>query len=167
LKINPTLHVATSVKDPPATLADAIAAAEAFGNAEAEEELSEGDLQILDAEFATIMPSSARLALLLALRTAQRRLSVVSALKASFRSHPTFGKPHRPAFGHHCRQRQRLRIHRAVRQGRQRGSEQLCAIVGPLGTVRPAQRKLQQIWLARKVCWILRTCYALISAGSE
>ena len=76
-------------------------------------------------------------------------------------------KPHRPAFGRHRRQRRRLRIHRAVRQGRQRGSEQLCAIVGPLGTVRPAQRKLQQIWLARKVCWILRTCYALISAGSE
>src|SRR5665647_1669792 len=51
--------------------------------------------------------------------------------------------PHRPAFGRHRRQRRRLRIHRAVRQGRQRGSEQLCAIVGPLGTVRPAQRKLQ------------------------
>ena len=85
LKINPTLHVATSVKDPPAMLADAIAEAEAFGSAEAEEEFTVEELRILEAELATVMPPSARLALQLALRTLQRRLTVVSALKASFR----------------------------------------------------------------------------------
>jgi hypothetical protein len=91
LKINPTLHVATSVKDPPAMLADAIAAAEALGSAEAEEEFTVEELRILGEELATVMPPSARLALQLAFRTLQRRLTVVSALKASFRPHPVYG----------------------------------------------------------------------------
>jgi integrase len=83
--------VATTVKDRPAMLADAIAAAEAFASAEAEEEISEADLHVLAAELETVTPPSARLALQLALRTAQRRLTVASALKASFRPHDQFG----------------------------------------------------------------------------
>jgi integrase len=91
LKVNPAKDVATSIKDRPAMLADAIAAAAAFDNAEAEEEISEKDLHVLDAELANVMPPSARLALQLALRTVQRRLTVVSALKASFRPHGQYG----------------------------------------------------------------------------
>ena len=91
LKTNPAKDVATSIKDRPAMLADAIAAAEAFNKAEAEEELSEKDLRLLDAQLANVMPPSARLALQLALRTVQRRLTVVSALKASFRPHDKYG----------------------------------------------------------------------------
>jgi integrase len=91
LKINPTIHVATSVKSAPAMLADAIAAAEALESAEAEEEFSAEELRILEAELATVTPPSARLALQLALRTVQRRLTVVSALKASFRPHGEYG----------------------------------------------------------------------------
>ncbi len=91
LKINPTLNVATSVKAPPAMLADAIAAAEAFDSAEAEEEFSVEEIRILNAELAAVTPPSARLALQLALRTVQRRLTVVSGLKASFRPHERYG----------------------------------------------------------------------------
>lgn len=91
LKINPTLHVATTVKAPPAMLADAVAAAEALDSAEAEEEFSVEEIRTLNAELATVMPPSARLALQLALRTVQRRLTVVSALKASFRPHDQYG----------------------------------------------------------------------------
>ena len=91
LKVNPTKDVATSIKDRPAMLADAIAAAEAFGSAEAEEEFSVEELRILNSELATVMPASARLALQLALATVQRRLTVVSAMKASFRPHDQYG----------------------------------------------------------------------------
>ena len=87
----PTLHVATSVKAPPAMLADAIAAAEAYDSAEAEEEFSVEEIRILGRELTTVMPPSARLALQLALRTLQRRLTVVSALKASFRPDDRYG----------------------------------------------------------------------------
>lgn len=48
LKTNPAKDVATSVKDRPAMLADAVAAADAFGSAQAEEELSVDDLQLFD-----------------------------------------------------------------------------------------------------------------------
>lgn len=91
LKTNPARDVATSVKSRPAMLADAIAAAEAFNNIEAEEELSEEDLQLLNAELETVTPPAARLALELALHTVQRRLTVVSALKNSFRPHDQYG----------------------------------------------------------------------------
>lgn len=91
LKTNPAKDVATSVKDRPAMLADAITAAEAYGNAEAEEVLSEQNLQLLDKELGSAMPPSARFALQLAFRTVQRRLTAVSALKASFRPHDTYG----------------------------------------------------------------------------
>ena len=91
LKVDPTRDVATTVKDRPATPLDAIAAAEAFDNAEAEQELSEQQLEVLDRELATVSPPSARLALELAFRTVQRRLTIVSALKASFRPHKTYG----------------------------------------------------------------------------
>jgi integrase len=91
LKVDPTRDVATSVKDRPAMLPDALSAAEAYGSSEAEEELSEQELKLLDAELGTVTPPAARLALQLALRTAQRRLTVVSALKASFRPHDTYG----------------------------------------------------------------------------
>lgn len=91
LKTNPAKDVATSVKDRPAMLADAITAAEAYGNAEAEEELSAENLQLLDKELGSAMPPSARFALQLAFRTVQRRLTVVSALKTSFRPHDTYG----------------------------------------------------------------------------
>jgi hypothetical protein len=91
LKVDPTRDVATSVKDRPAMLSDAIAAAQTYGSIEAEQELTEQELKLLDAELATVTPPAARLALQLALRTAQRRLTVVSALKASFRPHDTYG----------------------------------------------------------------------------
>jgi integrase len=91
LKIDPTRDVATSVKDRPAMLADAIAAAETYADIEAEEEISEADLRVLAAELETVTPPSARLALGLALHTAQRRLTVVSAIKASFRPHDEYG----------------------------------------------------------------------------
>jgi integrase len=91
LKINPAKDVATSIKDRPAMLADAVAAADAFGSAQAEEELSVKDLQLLDKELTTAMPPSARFALQLAFRTVQRRLTAVSALKASFRPHDDYG----------------------------------------------------------------------------
>jgi hypothetical protein len=89
LRVDPTRDVATGVKDRPATPLDATAAAEAFDNAEAEQELSEQQLEVLDRELATVSPPSARLALELSFRTVQRRLTVVSALKASFRPHKT------------------------------------------------------------------------------
>jgi integrase len=91
LKINPIRDVATTVKNRPAMLADAIAAAAAFDNAEAEEAISPQDLRILVAALETVSQPSARLALKLALHTGQRRLTVVSALKASLRRHPLFG----------------------------------------------------------------------------
>lgn len=91
LKTNPAKDVSTSVKDRPAMLADAIEAAEAYGNAEAEEALSAENLQLLDKELGGAMPPSARFALQLAFRTVQRRLTVVSALKTSFRPHETYG----------------------------------------------------------------------------
>jgi integrase len=91
LKVNPTRDVATSVKDRPAMLADAVRAAMDFDTIEAEEEISEADLNVLFAELETVTPPSARLALTLALLTVQRRLTVVSALKASFRPHDRYG----------------------------------------------------------------------------
>jgi integrase len=91
LKTNPAKDVATSVKDRPAMLADAITAAEDYGNAEAEEALSPENLQLLDKELGSAMPPSARFALQLAFRTVQRRLTAVSALKTSFRPHDTYG----------------------------------------------------------------------------
>jgi len=91
LKTNPAKDVATSVKDRPAMVADAIIAAEAYGNAEAEEALSAENLQLLDKELGSAMPPSARFALQLAFRTVQRRLTAVSALKTSFRPHDTYG----------------------------------------------------------------------------
>ena len=72
-------------------LADAITAAEAYGNAQAEEELSVEDLQLLDKELGSAKPPSARFALQLAFRTVQRRLTAVSALKSSFRPHDDYG----------------------------------------------------------------------------
>lgn len=68
-----------------------LAAAEDLAAAEAERELSTQELQTLDAELETVMPPSARLALRLALRTVQRRLTVVTALKTSFRPHAQYG----------------------------------------------------------------------------
>jgi hypothetical protein len=91
LKVNPARDVATSVKNSPAMLQDAIAAANGLASAEAERELSAEELQTLDAELETVMPPSARLALRLALRTVQRRLTVVTALKTSFRPHDQYG----------------------------------------------------------------------------
>lgn len=91
LKFNPAKDISTSVKDRPAMLADAITAAEAYGNAEAEEALSAENLQLLDKELGGAMPPSARFALQLAFRTVQRRLTVVSALKTSFRAHDDYG----------------------------------------------------------------------------
>jgi len=91
LKVDPARDVATSVKDRPAMLEDAIAAAEAFGSAKAEEELSVEDIRLLDKELGSVAQPSARFALQLALRTAQRRLTAVSALKASFRSNDHYG----------------------------------------------------------------------------
>jgi integrase len=91
LKTDPARDVATSVKERPAMLVDAIAAAKTYAHIEAEEEISEEDLQVLAAELETVTPPSARLALGLALHTAQRRLTVASALKASFRPHDEYG----------------------------------------------------------------------------
>jgi integrase len=91
LKFNPAREVATSVKESPAMPADAIAAASMASDAEAERELSDEELAILEQELESVTPPSARLALRLALRTVQRRMTVVSALKATFRPHPKYG----------------------------------------------------------------------------
>jgi integrase len=83
--------VATSVKERPATVDDAIAEAQAWAGGEAEREMSAEELGIVADELETVTPAAARLALHLGLRTAQRRKTVVSALKASFRPDPEFG----------------------------------------------------------------------------
>jgi len=91
LKIDPTRDVATSVKDRAARPEEAVAAAEEHDREHAEQEFSEEEIRLLDSELKTVTPPSARLALQLALRTAQRRLTVVSALKNSFVRHDTYG----------------------------------------------------------------------------